>query len=65
MNVFDRIDSKELDRRELQLWLLAITTILILTVGMALLMYPTVFYEPLILTSSTLRKAFFGFFRIF
>lgn len=61
MEVFDRIDTKTLDRRELQLWLLAVTTILVLTGGMALLMYPTVFSEPVVLTSGTLRKAFFGF----
>ncbi len=61
MKVFDKVDLQTLDRREMQLWLLALTTILILTAGMALLMYPAVFSEPVVLTSSTLRKAFFGF----
>lgn len=61
MRVFDKPDAKALDRRELQLWLLAMTTILVPTGGMALLMYPTVFSESVVLTSSTLRRAFFGF----
>lgn len=61
MRVFDKMDSKTLDRRETQLWLLALTTILVLAGGMALLMYPAVFSEPVVLTSSTLRKVFFGF----
>jgi len=61
MRVFDRIDPTTLDRRELHLWLLAITVILILATGTALLMYPTVFSDPIILTGPTLRKTFFGF----
>jgi GGDEF domain-containing protein len=61
MRLFDRIDPGTLDRRELQLWLLAVATIIILAAGMALLMYPAVFSDPVILTGSTMRKAFFGF----
>jgi diguanylate cyclase (GGDEF)-like protein len=61
VEVFDRIDTVKLDRRELQLWVLAITMILVLAIGMALLMYPTAFLEPVVLAGSTLRKAFFGF----
>jgi GGDEF domain-containing protein len=61
MPVFDRIDPTKLDRRELHLWLLAVTVILILTAGLALLMYPTVFVSPVILSGLTLRKTFFGF----
>lgn len=61
MRVFDRVDPTTLDRRELHLWLLAITVILILATGTALLMYPTVFSDPLILSGPTLRKTFFGF----
>jgi GGDEF domain-containing protein len=61
MTLFDRIEPAKLDRRELQLWVLAITVILVLATGMALLMYPTAFLNPLILTGLTLRKAFFGF----
>ena len=61
MRIFDRIDPASLDRREMQLWLLAIATITILATGMALLMYPTVFSEPVVLSGSTLRKVFLGF----
>ena len=61
MNIFDHIDPRSLDRREFQLWILAITTITVLAGGMALLMYPTVFSEPVVLEGSTLRKVFFGF----
>ena len=50
-----------LDRRELHLWLLAITVILILASGTALLMYPTVFSDPIILSGTTMRRMFFGF----
>jgi GGDEF domain-containing protein len=61
MRIFDRIDPANLDRRELQLWLLAVGTIAILAAGMALLMYPTVFSNPVVVTGPTMRKAFFGF----
>jgi len=61
MRVFDRVDPTMLDRRELHLWLLAITVILILATGTALLMYPTVFSDPIILSGPTLRRTFFGF----
>ena len=61
MRVFDRIDPTTLDRRELHLWLLAITVILVLATGTASLMYPTVFSDPSILSGPTLRKTFFGF----
>jgi GGDEF domain-containing protein len=61
MQVFDRIDPKKLDRHELQLRLLALTTIFVLTVGVALLMYPSVFSTSVVLSGHTQRKAFFGF----
>ena len=61
MRVFDRIDPTTLDRRELHLWLLAITVMVILATGTALLMYPTVFSDPIILSGPTMRKTFFGF----
>lgn len=61
MRVFDRIDPTTLDRRELHLWLLAITVMLVMATGMALLMYPTAFSDPIILAGPTLRKTFFGF----
>lgn len=61
MKVFDQIDPSKVERREWHLWLLALTVILVLTVGMALLMYPTVFSHPVVLSGPTQRKAFFGF----
>jgi GGDEF domain-containing protein len=61
MRVFDQVDPTTLDRRELHLWLLAITVILVMATGTALLMYPTVFSEPVVLTGPTLRRTFFGF----
>lgn len=57
MQLFDKIQPNTLDRRELQLSLLACCTILILAAGLALLMYPVVFSY----SSSVLRNAFFGF----
>lgn len=61
MRFFDRIDPKKLDRRELHLWLLALTALLTLASGLALLMYPTVFYSQVTLRGGTLRETFFGF----
>ncbi|MBZ5513747.1 MAG: hypothetical protein LAN62_02685 [Acidobacteriia bacterium] len=60
MRIFDRIEPAMLDRRELHLWLLAVTIILILAAGTALRMYPTAFSGPAILSGQTLRKTFFG-----
>ena len=61
MKMFDHIDPRSLDRREWHLWVLALGMIVILATGMALLMYPTAFSDPVVLTGTTLRKAFFGF----
>ncbi len=61
MKIFDQIDPGNLDRREWQLWVLALAVILVLAAGMALLMYPTIFSAPVIVTGPTQRKAFFGF----
>lgn len=63
MNVklFDHVERTNLERRELQLWILAIATILILILGLALLMYPAIFSHPVVLAGQTLRVAFFSF----
>ena len=61
MLVYDKIRPEELDRRELQLTLLACSTILILGAGLALLMYPVVFSRSNAPTSMMLRNAFYGF----
>lgn len=57
MFLFDKINPEQLDRRELQLTILACSTILILGAGLALLMYPVVFSY----SSPVLRNAFYGF----
>ncbi len=61
MQVFDRVDPRSLDRRELHLWILALTVILVLAMGVALLMYPTVFSHPVSLDGVPARAVFFGF----
>ncbi len=61
MQIFDRIDPATVDRREWQLWLLTLSVIIVLAAGMALLMYPTAFSQPIVLAGATLRKSFFGF----
>jgi len=61
MHVFDRIDPTTIDRRDWQLWLLAVAVILVLSGGVALLMYPAVFSEPLALTGSRFHRIFFAF----
>ena len=61
MRIFDIIDPLNLNRRQWELWVLALTVILILTTGLALLMYPTAFSNDLIVSGATKRKLFFGF----
>jgi GGDEF domain-containing protein len=61
MHVFDRIDAATLERRDWQLWALAMVCIFILTVGMALLMYPTVLASSEGPGGVILRRSFFGF----
>jgi GGDEF domain-containing protein len=61
MQVFDRVDPNSLDRRELHLWILAYTVIVVLAIGVALLMYPAVFSRPANLSGIPMRAAFFGF----
>jgi GGDEF domain-containing protein len=61
ISVFDKIDPGSLERRQWHLWLLAMAVMVIFAVGLALLMYPTVFEHPVVLTGPTQRKAFFGF----
>ncbi len=61
IRVFDRIDPGSLERRQWHLWLLAMTFLVIFATGMAMLMYPTVFEHPVVVSGPTQRKAFFGF----
>jgi GGDEF domain-containing protein len=61
MRVFDRVDPNTLDGRELQLWILAHTVIVVLAIGVGLLMYPAVFSHPANLSEIPTRVVFFGF----
>jgi GGDEF domain-containing protein len=61
MRIFDQIDPLRLERREWHLWTLALTVIVILSVGMALLMYPTVFGPQVVFSGPAFRELFFGF----
>jgi GGDEF domain-containing protein len=61
MHIFDRIDPAKLDRRDTQLWLLAIAMIVILATGVALLIYPTAFTMPVVVTGAYLKRVFFSF----
>jgi len=61
MRFFDKLDPTDLDRREWHLWLLAFTVVAILSVGIALLMYPSTLAGPVILAGNVRRTAFFGF----
>lgn len=61
MRVFDHLDPVTLERRQWHLSILAISIIVILLSGMALLMFPAVFSNPVVLSGLTLRKTFFGF----
>lgn len=61
MRIFDRVDPSCLDRRELHLWILALTVIFVLAMGVALLMYPTIYFQDVNLTGLPPRPIFFGF----
>ncbi len=58
---FDHIDPTTLEEREWHLWVLALSVIIVLVVGLMLLMYPTVFSNPVVISGVTLRKTFFAF----
>lgn len=60
MQVFDRIDPHDLKRREWHLWMLVLATLAVFAGAIVLLMYPTVFLNPLV-SGIELRKVFFGF----
>ncbi len=61
MQVFDRIDPSKLDRRDMQLWMLALGMLLIFACGLALLIYPAAFEVPVVVSGPFLRKVFFAF----
>lgn len=61
MRVFDKVNAATLERRDWELWALAMVCIFILTVGMALLMYPTILSSSEGPGGTLLRRSFFGF----
>jgi GGDEF domain-containing protein len=61
MDVFDKVNQQTLDRRDRQLFILAMVMILILGGGMALLMYPAVFVKAPATPAPPSRVLFFGF----
>ncbi len=64
MQIFDKVRSADLDRRELQLTIFACVAIAVLAVGIAVLMYPLVFTQQTLSVPAlerTMRMAFYGF----
>jgi GGDEF domain-containing protein len=61
MYIFDRIDPARLERRDTQLWVLAIAMIVILASGIALIIYPSAFTMPVVLSGVLLKRVFFSF----
>src|SRR6266704_7230785 len=60
MGTLDRKELDHLERRELQLTILAAAFVLVQAAGLAVFMYPLVFLRP-VGNKWTLRSAFFGF----
>ena len=61
MKIFDEIRVQQLDRRQLQLTILASLAIAVLATGVALLMYPAIFSRAILVSSQSLQFAFYGF----
>ena len=61
MQVFDHIDPQELDRRDAELWIIAITMLGVLAGGMALLMYFSFHWSPVLPKGVSLREIIFSF----
>jgi hypothetical protein len=61
MHIFDQIDPLGLERRERQLWLLALSIFILVALGMALMIYPAAFSRPMALIVTIPREIFFGF----
>lgn len=61
MHIFDEIQTQQLDRRQLQLTVLASLAIGVLAAGVALLMYPAIFSRDILFSSRSLQFAFYGF----
>jgi GGDEF domain-containing protein len=61
MEVFDKVSQKTIDSRDRQLSILALVTVIILGIGMALLMYPMVFGKTAVIQVAPSRTLFFAF----
>jgi hypothetical protein len=61
IQISDRIMPENVDNRQMHLTALAVGVIIVLVVGLALLMYPAVFSEGMMVSGQTLRVLFFGF----
>jgi GGDEF domain-containing protein len=61
MATINRQELDRLERRELQLTIMAAVFVFVLASGLAVFMYPLVFVHPDIANKWTLRVAFFGF----
>jgi GGDEF domain-containing protein len=61
MRIFDQTDQQTLERREWELWLLTLAMVVILTAGVALLMYPMVFSRPVPFSVPAMRRVFFSY----
>jgi hypothetical protein len=61
MRISDRIMPDDVDNRQMHLMALAVGVIVVLVVGLALLMYPAVLSEGMVVSGRTLRVLFLGF----
>jgi GGDEF domain-containing protein len=61
MRLFDRVDSVSVEKREFQLTILSLFSIVILGAGLAILMYPNVTAHPVYFSAGTTKILFFGF----
>jgi hypothetical protein len=61
IRISDRIMPENVDNRQMHLTALAVGVIVVLVAGLALLMYPAVFSEEMVVSGRTLRILFFGF----
>lgn len=61
MRVFDRVDSASAEKREFQLAILSLVSILVLGAGMAIVMYPDVTEHPVYFSERTTKILFFSF----
>jgi GGDEF domain-containing protein len=61
MKLFDRIDRESLEQRADQLWVLALSIIVVLATGLALMMYTVLFAKPDRLTNHGLVTLFVGY----